>query len=172
MGTVCSSSGVKSAYRLPRYHLPLAPLWRAAHYQLHIFSCFFKIFFEFTRSRLQSHEGEFGVCWWWGCLHSADLWSRCRCTFLLYLLLLWHAAHPRSECSAGGPVIICLLLHLPSCMVRGPCGPAYHLPFCSIWGGPSQLIICLSALFAPAMAREPSLEQASVGRSVFIFLCD
>ena len=22
----------------------------------------------------------FGVCWWWGCLHSADLWSRRRCT--------------------------------------------------------------------------------------------
>ena len=58
---------------------------------------------------------------------------------------LWHAAHPQSERSVGGPVIICLLFHLPTFMACGPSGPAYH---------------CLSALFAPVMARGLSSERA------------
>ena len=43
---------------------------------------FFFFFFLSTRSRLDSSHTRvnFGVCWWWGCLHSADLWSRRRCT--------------------------------------------------------------------------------------------
>ena len=65
--------------------------------------------------------------------------------FLLYLPPLWRAARPRSESSVGGPVIICLLFHLPTFMVRGPSRPAYH---------------CLSAQFAPVMARGPSSERA------------
>ena len=52
--------------------------------------------------------------------------------FLLYWPPLWRAARPRSERSVGGPVIISLLFHLPTFMARGPSGPAYRLPFCSI----------------------------------------
>ena len=69
--------------------------------------------------------------------------------FLLYLPQLWHAARPRSECSVGGPVIICLLFHLPTFMARGPSGPAYHF---------------LSAQFAPVIARGLSPERALCGR--------
>ena len=45
---------------------------------------------------------------------------------------LWRADRPRSGRSVGGPVIICLLFHLPTFMARGPSRPAYRLPFCSI----------------------------------------
>ena len=62
--------------------------------------------------------------------------------FLLSLPPLWRAARPRSESSVGDPVIICLLFHLPTFMARGPSGPAYY---------------CLSAQFAPVMARGPVL---------------
>ena len=61
--------------------------------------------------------------------------------FLLYLLPLWRVASPRSERSVGGPVIICLLFHLPTFMERSRAG---------------QLVVCLSAQFAPAMTRGPS----------------
>ena len=64
---------------------------------------------------------------------------------LLYLPPLWRVARPRSESSVGDPVIICLLFHLPTFMANGPSGPAYH---------------CLSAQFAPVMARGPSSERA------------
>ena len=64
---------------------------------------------------------------------------------LLYLPPLWRVARPRSERSVGGPVIICLLFHLPTFMARSPSEPAYN---------------CLSALFAPVMARSPSSERA------------
>ena len=64
---------------------------------------------------------------------------------LLYLPPLWRAARPRSESFVGDAVIICLLFHLPTFMARGPSGPAYH---------------CLSAQFAPVMARGPSSERA------------
>ena len=38
-------------------------------------------FFFFLQNPDSSHTRvNFGVCWWWGCLHSADLWSRRRCT--------------------------------------------------------------------------------------------
>ena len=62
-------------------------------------------------------------------------------TFCSIFPPLWHAAHPRSERSVGGQVIICRLFHLPTFMARGPSGPAYR---------------CLSAQFAPVMDRGPS----------------
>ena len=38
-------------------------------------------FFYYLQNPDSSHTRvNFGVCWWWGCLHSADLWSRRRCT--------------------------------------------------------------------------------------------
>ena len=87
---------------------------------------------------------------------------------LLYLPPLGRAAHPRSESSAGNPVIICLLFHLPTFMARGPSGPAYHClsaQFSPLWraarprsersvGGP--VIICLLFILPTFMARGPS----------------
>ena len=53
--------------------------------------------------------------------------------FLCNLPLLWRVARPRRERSVGGPVIICLLFHLPTFMARGPSGPAFHCRFCQIF---------------------------------------
>ena len=82
---------------------------------------------------------------------------------------LWRAARPRSRCSVGGPVIICLLFHLPTFMAHGPSGPAFnclsaHFP--PLWRAAraGQLIVCLSAQFAPVLAR---LERASLSMPCF-----
>ena len=81
---------------------------------------------------------------------------------LLYLPPLWRAARPRSERSVGGPVIICLLFHLPTLWRAARAGQLIialllNLPLLWRAGLP---IICLSALFAPVMARGPSSERA------------
>ena len=42
---------------------------------------FFFFYFFYLQDPDSSHTRvNIGVCWWWGCLHSADLWSRHRCT--------------------------------------------------------------------------------------------
>ena len=44
-------------------------------------SFFIYIYIFYLQNPDSSHTRvNFGVCWWWGCLHSADLWSRRRCT--------------------------------------------------------------------------------------------
>ena len=85
--------------------------------------------------------------------------------FLCNLPPLWRAACPRSECSVGSPVIICLLFHLPTFMARGPSGPAFHCLFAQFYSimvrGPSRPAYhCLSVQFAPVMACGPSSERA------------
>ena len=80
---------------------------------------------------------------------------------LLYLPPLWRAARPRSERSVGGPVIICLLFHLPTFMAR-PERASFSLPFYPIMArSPNgQTYHCLSVQFAPVMACGPSSERA------------
>ena len=68
-------------------------------------------------------------------------WASLSLPFCAICPPLWCAARPRSRRSIGGPVIICLLFHLPTFMARGPSGPACN---------------CLSAQFSPVMARGPS----------------
>ena len=48
--------------------------------------------------------------------------------FLRNLPPLWRASRPRSGRSVGGPIIICLLFHLPSFLAR-----SFSLPFCPIF---------------------------------------
>ena len=67
----------------------------------------------------------------------------------------------------GGPVIICLLFHLPTFMARGPSGPAFHCQSARLWRGAAragQLIIAFLCNLPPVMARGPSLERALCGR--------
>ena len=85
--------------------------------------------------------------------------------FLLNLPPLWRAALPRSERSVNGPVIICLLFHLPIFMALGSSGPAFHClsaQFSPVvargLSGPAYH--CLSAQLPPVMARNPSSERA------------
>ena len=73
--------------------------------------------------------------------------------FLLCVPILWHTAHPRSERSVGGQVIIRLLFHLPTVMARG-------------WEG--QLIICLAALCG-ARPERASLSSARPKRASLSF---
>ena len=68
-------------------------------------------------------------------------WASLSFAFLLNLPPLWRTARPRSGRSVRGPVIICLLFHLPTFIARGPSGTASH---------------GLSAQLSPVMARVPS----------------
>ena len=73
------------------------------------------------------------------------------------------------------PVIICLLFHLPTFMVRGPSGPAFHCLFAQfslvmVCGRSRPAYHCLSVPFAPVMARGSSLERALRRRPVIICL--
>ena len=77
--------------------------------------------------------------------------KRARLLFLLYLFLLWRAARPWSERSAGGP--------------------SYDLPLSHSWraarAGP--LSVCLSCFIAPALARGLSSERALRRRPISHF---
>ena len=69
---------------------------------------------------------------------------------------VWRAVRPRSERSAGGPVISCF--HASSAPSLWRAARAGQLIIRA--GREGQPIVCLSALFAPVMARGQSSERA------------
>ena len=97
---------------------------------------------------------------------SAQLWRAARAgqliiAFLCKLPPLWRAARPRNERSVGGPVIICLLFHLPTFMAL-PERASFSLPFCPIFhrygARPKRASLSLpSAQFSPRSGTRPVL---------------